>query len=1704
MATLLLMMTAGVGDAWGQLTGDLTVSGYEGYNKTFYDFKTNTPAVLPTSGDLRYREDFGLYNFGSGTRSATIAIPVAAGDLLVLQEYNAAYPTTINHGTKNDALSGTVGYPCFNIAEDADNITFTTPRYGGVVAVLVFSQKYFYTVNASNGSDILKTLATGLVPMGEAVTIAYPQYLLSGNTLYNIANNGSGDWFRKTFTPNTNLYTETLYYTNGTVSNVIYYQEAEEVPGCQQATNDARASQGKMGYTGSTSAYVNTTYLNSGAYRIAWRGVNGNSQTRQVRFKSGETEVYSFGIANGTNLLGSSGNIKISDPGMLSFSCEGSSQSGLDWLYVQAVFAYKEAGSTITVGTTDYRPDMVLPDYNESAYTFTSDNQGVATVDWYGIDAHHNGTATITARRIIDGVEYTTTHTVTVTGETPATTAFNYNASTKTETYEITGSGRLPEYDDGTTINIGYGSTEEVQIADNNNAAYCIDKWGYWHAHLSAGSTGTPDMGTYYILRPKLGYHGKLSVYGYVSDESGTRNAIRLVDENGTVLERNTAISDTWATYTFNQELIGGKTYYLFAETGSMDGRLNNAYSILFLHAFSLVESNYYNTSEVIEIPASGQYTIPNGTGLTNPTYTIENRYGELAADVTIDGNVLRNITAGGAVRIGITAAGYTAYHLLTVAYPATDYPGHLWDFNIEGAPMTTAEVLRTVPVPNNTALGNSGDTWTALYKVHEGSYTRAPEWRLNRAIHGDNVLVVPESDGLLFNTATQGFYMRNDDESFRHLGIHSVGASFTIPLLKAGDIVELNWKHDAANSGSVFTATNLKDLRNKPVSEQFLITESAHRTQFNHPGRYSFIVAADGDVSFTLQDAGYTDILSIRIYKGPYRSTMLNINAEGNVTAETTMLLDNAEQEYSFNYCNQLYSTATGPAFYVLKGWRKGIDPNENVTGSDAAKSPTTFIDNDDTYPAYPVSAEESNKLYELRKNIQGLRMYNHVWQSQNNSYSFGRIKATGGWGKVTIRMNNYTNDMKYLIGYTPDYTLTVGSAPHQTYPYTWDFTNISAQAERGKATNAYHSIIDHDQFDTNWSNTANGVFSLNIDNLGQYDSQYVPGAVLVTTDRSLSKIKNMPGSAGDIYALDELDGLGVNGKIAFDSDSKPVAAPSKTQAQRRAGGSISLLTFSMDHYKEVKSTEVVDGETIVTAWTMNTDNYLAAGNGWVKFGADRITETTVAACGFAYKCDYNVTNYDKGIYLRPARKLKNGDVISVNIYATSSPSGSDYGLCIYPEYGSTPSATLFLGDKVKNTETTLEYTVTAGDGLADQSMIMLFRNTDKSVFLSEVHITGSASSEPVRREIFCETQTTLTIPDLNADGKQDWIYVSASEAPIDVVNATLVDSGDDGADANQDHDVYKYKVTAAGNAYLTFPMNARIYKIGVTHILKEIHTVNQVGWATESRNHAIDHELTGYLTMNDVNAYTVSYDSYDLTTATVALTPVHEDGYVPMNTGIVLRLDQTTNLDKANNGRYVPLFYPSYTREQTSTAVDFPDNNMMYPNLNEATHQYENAWLNSITYTKFILTNVHWKYTRTEDSGTWSGQMTETDAAGFYRMHIWGDSRDKMPANTAYLLIPTDNLPIAVWNNPTPASTPSVNNSIGIRDTADTSGLEITTTNYTNYTNDDGAWYDIQGRRIANSPTSSARSFLQVGEWPKAKGLYIHRGRKVVVTSR
>ena len=335
----------------------------------------------------------------------------------------------------------------------------------------------------------------------------------------------------------------------------------------------------------------------------------------------------------------------------------------------------------------------------------------------------------------------------------------------------------------------------------------------------------------------------------------------------------------------------------------------------------------------------------------------------------------------------------------------------------------------------------------------------------------------------------------------------------------------------------------------------------------------------------------------------------------------------------------------------------------------------------------------------------------------------------------------------------------------------------------------------------------------------------------------------------------------------------------------------------------------------------------------------------------------------------------------------------------------------------------------------------------------------------------IYTLTNTTITVPDLNA-GKQDWIYVSATKKPVEVTNAVEVGNAAIGSvDANTD--VYKYKVTDAGNVYMTFPAGTKIYKIGVTHIMKQMHPVGSVGWATESRDHSIDHQLTGYFTTNDANAYTVCYDSYDLETATVALTPIGEAGYVPAQTGIVLRQDNSV----ANDVYQVSLFYPSYTRE----ASTIPADNMMVPVVEGGKQWYE---VNEQGLQKFILTNVHWTYTSSNNS--WGPKITETDAAGFYRLHVWGDDdKDKLPDNCAYLGVPKDELPLAAWD-PAAQAAPLRRNTIGIREESESASISEQGF-VKSETSISTPWYDLNGRLLPTPPHQS--------------GIYIHQGKKIIV---
>ena len=1277
----------------------------------------------------------------------------------------------------------------------------------------------------------------------------------------------------------------------------------------------------------------------------------------------------------------------------------------------------------------------------------------------------------------VNNEAYIAAYKLVVTGNTVTHTISNGNTMLSFDDEGVIGTGQQTAA--LTNLTVTYGYTGENSIVTEYNGMKVlkvIDGNGYSHPNLEYGQVvgiipaENATGGTFIKLNATA--DGYLIVKGNVNSEitrvykwgTTTTTPQQLTPEFD---EENNTMSVTLGT---NES---GDNYYLYNTKPDPD---DGTY-VPPVHSISFVPAFFQNSYEAVAFNNINTYTIQVARGFDTPTYTIVETKGNVYDGVNaigIDGsNHLTNIAGGGAIRIRATKEAKSIDYILTVAYPASAYPGKLWNFN-DGSSLYGAvgSLDGSDDIPNPTEI--STDTyWTARYK--NAARTRDARWFYQNAVAGDNAFIVEKTAGLIFETAANSFYMRNDDELWHHVGISRTGASFTIPLLKAGDVVELNWKRDADNSGSNFTATNVTDLRGKTVSEQFVITGSRNRDTKDLGGWTSFIVAADGDVKFTLDDNGYNDLLSVRIYSGGYRPTMDRINQYdgGNgVPAPTSILLDNAVDSVTLNYSNPLHGTATGPAMYVLKGYRSGVDPEECVKGKDSQKPGNEFIDED----GYPVSSDEKAELYAQRQYLTDFHMYNESWESANNTYNNGVISASGGYGKVTVRLNNYTQDMKYVIGYTPDYTITFGSAPHQTYPYTWNFTNISGGAVHDNSDNAYNNVST--DYGT-WANLGNYRFGLYTDTGN--GSYYVPGATLVAKGHELNR--------------DEFAGLGFTGGLYFQTAD---GTTETVDPEIPGEGVYTLLTYTLldSENEEIRNWDKdPDG-------TGDNAGYWTAGNGYVKFGSTgKRAISAIAAGGAAYQMDGGGS---KHILLKPQRPFRNGDVITFKGYYTAAAActGSNYGMSFRNEASqSVPylAAVFIPAGTAKDTEVTLTYTVTRGDGIAGLSEVYVFR-ANSTTFLTSVTVTTTdhtaganygkritaSSSEPL----------VITIPDLNADSKQDWIYIESSEPPTSITNATAAVVAD-GQDAKSG--VHKYKVTEAGNCDVTFAENTTISRIGVTHFMKQLTTISGKGWATESRNHAIDYNLTGVFTLNDVDAKYATV-SYDVQKATVTLKDVGDYG-VSASTGLVLKMESVTNLTSANASG-VPLFAPAISTTTLTTAnIGFNGSmgNEMQPNITARTFTTERENANgtdnaSGEFTRFILATKFMKWKKVGDAATThDATFTEGDVPVFYRMRIYtteiagagggtATQLNTLGDNKAYLSLHTANLPDALWNG---QDTPG-KEFIGIYGISDMEDYSEEYEN-SNYSERKGT-YTLNGQRVNDNGTLKP-------------GIYIKNGKKIMV---
>lgn len=457
--------------------------------------------------------------------------------------------------------------------------------------IKITQELYQYTVSATSSGSLSQTIATGLVGPYTTVTVPYQHHLLSGTTLHMANPQGTDPHYGYTLLVDKDNKAATINYEEHT-TNVSAFREAEEfmtpIVGNSYIANRTSGMQGAK-----SAEYVTALNLPGGVYQLSAASYARTGYT--FYFKVGESVVFNH-VGNGMWGSSTSGNIVV-PPGTPVQVIGGNDSYALDYVYAKAVLAFKEPSSTLTIGNTS--TPQLLTEETGITYSIVGGNK-IASVSSTGeVTPHHNGTVVLRAYKEIAGIggcyAY---HTITITGETAATTTWAPATSIEDapETFTITGNGYVNEsytsYSTRITIEMGADSVTQIsETIVGKAASYSIDGAGRTFATLDATGTATiPVTGSYYVFKPKV--NGLLSIHALLDAENG----LRLVDENGKLLEKKTIAAgdvNTWQNFTFSSPLTKNKTYYVYAETKNMVGAANGSTSAtLYLNAFTFTPEN--------------------------------------------------------------------------------------------------------------------------------------------------------------------------------------------------------------------------------------------------------------------------------------------------------------------------------------------------------------------------------------------------------------------------------------------------------------------------------------------------------------------------------------------------------------------------------------------------------------------------------------------------------------------------------------------------------------------------------------------------------------------------------------------------------------------------------------------------------------------------------------------------------------------------------------------------------------------------------------------------------------------------------------------------------------------------------------------------------------------------------------------------------
>jgi len=334
-------------------------------------------------------------------------------------------------------------------------------------------------------------------------------------------------------------------------------------------------------------------------------------------------------------------------------------------------------------------------------------------------------------------------------------------------------------------------------------------------------------------------------------------------------------------------------------------------------------------------------------------------------------------------------------------------------------------EVLEALPKSETGLLyeeisGGASD-WMFNYNLQNAGKLYDPMFTNKYDLEGDNADLIWNTEGMVLRTSANSSVMFNEftgadihqstKDPERYVGILK-GGEFRIPWLMPGDrvIIYMGTGKGAFNDQAVFNIRGAYDAVHNEIGEtdDYIVGGShwdGEKGDKNYRGCYHFFAkghnGGPADMVFKMTGGSMCKIYSIQIYRG---NRIYTNEIEGDAFYQVTTENDNASK------------TNTWTLKHLGKDEQLANYSGRYYQMNDISASTGKFA----SYPVLTNTSEDGKVV------------------------SFSYTGTKGDIGTIRVRAKDMEKNLNFVADYA-EHNVTIAYQEAQSYPYTWDFTDVN-----------------------------------------------------------------------------------------------------------------------------------------------------------------------------------------------------------------------------------------------------------------------------------------------------------------------------------------------------------------------------------------------------------------------------------------------------------------------------------------------------------------------------------------------------------------------------------------------------------------------------------------------------------------------------------